>query len=79
MGTDFTGTQKDKKTKEQTRREQLSKYLYDVSKVFIAGMFVVNIVSIFEGDATMSNIVSIVMGALASIALAWTANRILIY
>ena len=74
-----TGSQKDRKEKEQTRRELLAKYLYDVSKVFVAGMFLINMLSLFQGDTTASNFVSTFAGASASVGLAWAANRLLIY
>ena len=74
-----SGSQRTKTDKEKTRREQLAKYLYDVSKIFVAGMILVNITPLISGDFTWVNVVSFVFGILTAIPFAWIANRVLIY
>lgn len=79
MSNVHTGSSRDVKEKEHTRRELLAKYLYDVSKLFIATMFIVNIVPLFRGDVSVPDVMATVLGFLSAILIAWFANRLLIY
>lgn len=79
MSNVHTGSSRDVKEKEHTRRELLAKYLYDVSKLFIATMFIVNIVPLFRGDVSVPDVMATVLGFLSAILITWFANRLLIY
>lgn len=77
--TKMSGSHREAHTKEQSRRELLAKYCYDLSKIVFATMVVGTFTAMFgEGDS-LTDLWRFLIGGLATILLAMTANRTLTY
>lgn len=80
---DFSGTEKDRKEKQLHKKEALAKYLYDMSKICFASVFLVSVFELLKSNQEFewSNplIVVSIMGLAFGIGLAYVANTILKY
>lgn len=79
MSINYTGTSKDQRVKEHSRRELLAKYLYDVSKITLTSWVLIALLPMLSGNFEVANIVRLSIGAWVTFGFAWMANRILIY
>ncbi|MDE6217304.1 hypothetical protein [Bacteroides sp.] len=68
---------KDVKEKDRTRREKLAGYFFDTSKLILAGVVIGGITPLYSGNAKEINLYVIIVGVIATILLAWIANKIL--
>ena len=75
----LSGTVKNRRAKENSRREMLAKYLYDVSKLFIAGIFITVFQSVMSGTVTVQEIITGIATIIVAVFFAYIANRVLIY
>lgn len=68
---------KEGKEKDKVRREKLSGYFYDASKLILAGVVIGGITPLYSSNTEEINIYVILAGVVATILLAWIANKIL--
>lgn len=68
---------KEVKEKDKTRREKLAGYFFDTSKLILAGVVIGGITPLYSDNAKEINLYVIVAGVIATILLAWIANKIL--
>jgi hypothetical protein len=68
---------KEAKEKDKTRREKLAGYFFDSSKLILAGVVIGGITPLYSDNAKEINLYVIVAGIIATILLAWIANKIL--
>ena len=78
MGTDITGTNKERFEKNIRRREKLTGYFYDMSKLVFSATVLTNI-GIFQGNVSSMDVLSILFGLTFTVLLAWFGNRTLKY
>ena len=65
------------KEKDKTRREKLAGYFFDTSKLILAGVVIGGITPLYSDNAKEINLYVIIAGVIATILLAWIANKIL--
>lgn len=65
------------KEKDKTRREKLAGYFFDTSKLILAGVVIGGITLLYSDNAKEINLYVIIAGVIATILLAWIANKIL--
>ena len=75
----MSGSHREATTKEHTRREQLAKYFYDISKIICAGMVVGIFPSLLSGESVHISVWSLSLGTFATIVFALMTNRVLTY
>lgn len=75
---DVTGSQRERYDKTIRRKEKLSGYFFDMSKIVFATAVIANIV-IIPDNFTFSKVIIMVMGMFTTICLAWYGNRLLVY
>ena len=68
---------KEAKEKDKTRREKLAGYSFDSSKLILAGVVIGGITPLYSDNTKEINLYVIVAGIIATILLAWIANKIL--
>ncbi|MDD2953611.1 MAG: hypothetical protein PHC95_10675 [Parabacteroides sp.] len=68
---------KDTKEKDKVRREKLAGYFYDTSKLILAGVVIGGITPLYSDNTKGINVYVIFAGVIATILLAWIANKIL--
>lgn len=68
---------KEVKEKDRTRREKLAGYFFDTSKLILAGVVIGGITPLYSGNTGEINLYVIIVGVIATILLAWIANKIL--
>lgn len=68
---------KETKEKDRTRREKLAGYFFDSSKLILAGVVIGGITPLYSNDTTEVNLYVIIAGMVATVLLAWIANKIL--
>ncbi|WP_288909896.1 hypothetical protein [uncultured Bacteroides sp.] len=68
---------KEVKEKDRTRREKLAGYFFDTSKLILAGVVIGGITPLYSGNTREINLYVIIVGIIATILLAWIANKIL--
>ena len=68
---------KEVKEKDRTRREKLAGYFFDTSKLILAGVVIGGITPLYSGNTREINFYVIIVGIIATILLAWIANKIL--
>lgn len=68
---------KDTKEKDKVRREKLAGFFYDASKLILAGVVIGGITPLYSDISKEINIYVIFAGVVATILLAWIANKIL--
>lgn len=67
----------ERKEKDKTRREKLAGYFFDSSKLILAGVVIGGITPLYSDDTKEINVYVIIAGIVATILLAWIANKIL--
>ena len=65
------------KEKDKTRREKLAGYFFDTSKLILAGVVIGGITPLYSDNAKEIKLYVIIAGVIATILLAWIANKIL--
>lgn len=65
------------KEKDKVRREKLAGYFFDASKLILAGVVIGGITPLYSDNIKEINVYVILAGTLATILLAWIANKIL--
>lgn len=68
---------KEAKEKDKVRREKLASYFYDLSKLILAGVVIGGLTPIYTNNVEDVNLNVILIGAVATILLAWIGNKIL--
>lgn len=68
---------KEVKEKDKTRREKLAGYFFDSSKLILAGVVIGGITPLYSDNTKEINVYVIIAGIVATILLAWIANKIL--
>lgn len=68
---------KEVKEKDKVRREKLTGYFFDASKLILAGVVIGGITPLYSDNTKEINVYVILAGTLATILLAWIANKIL--
>lgn len=68
---------KEVKEKDKVRREKLAGYFFDASKLILAGVVIGGITPLYSDNTKEINVYVILAGTLATILLAWIANKIL--
>lgn len=68
---------KEVKEKDKLRREKLAGYFFDTSKLILAGVVIGGITPLYSNDEKEINLYVVLAGILATILLAWIANKIL--
>lgn len=68
---------KEAKEKDKVRREKLASYFYDSSKLILAGVVIGGLTPIYTNNVEDVNLNVILIGAVATILLAWIGNKIL--
>lgn len=71
--------QRDEKDKMKTRKEKLTGYFYDLSKLIFAGLVLGGIVPVFTDGTYSPKLWILIAGCLATYLTAFLANRILKY
>lgn len=65
------------KEKDKVKREKLAGYFFDASKLILAGVVIGGITPLYSDNTKEINLYVILTGTLATILLAWIANKIL--
>lgn len=65
------------KEKDKVKREKLAGYFFDASKLILAGIVIGGITPLYSDNTKEINLYVILTGTLATILLAWIANKIL--
>lgn len=78
MGTEITGTNKERYDKTIRRREKLATYFYDMSKATFTTVVLTNFGALIIGITNINVFVGF-SGLVLTILLAWYGNRIMIY
>lgn len=68
---------KEGKEKDKTRREKLAGYFFDSSKLILAGVVIGGITPLYSDNTKEINVYVIIAGMVATVLLAWIANKIL--
>lgn len=68
---------KEVKEKDKTRREKLAGYFFDSSKLILAGVVIGGITPLYSDNTKEINVYVIIAGMVATVLLAWIANKIL--
>lgn len=68
---------KEIREKDKIRREKLAGYFFDASKLILAGVVIGGITPLYANDEKEINLYIILAGVVATILLAWIANKIL--
>ncbi|WP_106483907.1 hypothetical protein [Bacteroides sp. Marseille-P3684] len=67
------------KERDKTRRDNLAKYLYDLSKLAFAGLVIGSFATVFTKDNVNISLLlySVLVGSVVTLLFAWLGNRIL--
>lgn len=76
---DVTGSQRERYDKTIRRRDKLASFLYDLAKACFTLMVIAGIGIFYTDGLTLYVIMSVLMGFLLTVILAWIANRVLIF
>lgn len=68
---------KEEKDRRNNRRDKISSYFFDLSKLSFAGMVLGGITPMFTGDVGVNNWLMMIFGAIMTYVFAAYANRIL--
>lgn len=68
---------KESKEKDRTRREKLAGYFFDTSKLILAGVVIGGITPLYSDNTKDINFYVVIVGIIATVLLAWIANKIL--
>ena len=74
-----TGSHRDVKDKEKSRREKLAGYLYDLSKLVVGATLLSNLTLFTQGMITWTDVFTITGGVVAAFTCAYMGNKILTY
>ena len=69
--------QKEAKERDKVRRDRLAGFFYDSAKLVLAGVVIGGITPLYSDSSNRINIYVIFAGSIATILLAWIANKIL--
>ena len=79
MTKDISGSTRERYDKTIRRKEKLSGYLYNMSQITFAAMVLANIALMMNTGFSMVAFATLIIGSFASLVMAWTANRVLIF
>ena len=68
---------KEAKEQDKMRRDKLAGFFYDSAKLVLAGVVIGGITPLYSDSSNRINVYVILAGSVATILLAWIANKIL--
>lgn len=68
---------KEQKERDIARRDKLAGFFYDAAKLVLAGVVIGGITPLYSDNSNEINVYVIFAGSIATILLAWIANKIL--
>ena len=76
---DVTGSQRERYDKTIRRRDKLASFLYDLAKACFTLMVIAGLWMFFTEGFTFNILTAVAFGAVSTLGLAWSANRMMIY